>query len=213
MEGSDPRVVLATLITERREDYASLSRLIGRNPAYVQQFIRRGTPKRLDERDRALLARYFGVPEAWLGGPEAASSAPPLAAIPRLDVGASAGPGGFAEDRRSSAGVGFSEGWLRDLRRRGGTTGLSMIKVAGASMLPTLADGDDILIDGDDGADALRDGIYVLRANGVLLVKRLVREAGGFAVTSDNPEADPVDLGDPASVAIVGRVLWTGRRL
>jgi phage repressor protein C with HTH and peptisase S24 domain len=214
MEKADPRAALAALVAERGEDYAALSRLIGRNPAYVQQFIRRGTPKRLAERDRAMLARYFGVPETWLGAPEdAAAPAPALTTIPRLDVGASAGPGGFAEDRRSSAGVGFSESWLRDLRRRGGTTGLSMIRVAGTSMLPTLADGDEILVDGDDAAGRLRDGIYVLRAGGILLVKRLVREGDGFAVKSDNPDADPVDLGDPSSVAILGRVLWTGRRL
>jgi hypothetical protein len=213
MEEADPRAVLATLIAERGEDYASLSRLIGRNPAYVQQFIRRGSPKRLDERDRALLARYFGVPENWLGAPEAASPAPALSAIPRLDVGASAGPGGFADDRRSSAGLGFSEAWLRGLRKRTGTSGLSMIRVAGDSMLPTLADGDEILVDGEDAAERLRDGIYVIRVGAALLVKRLVREGDGFAVTSDNPDADPVDLDDPATVAILGRVLWTGRRL
>lgn len=43
----DPRALLERLIGERGEDYAGLSRLIGRNPAYVQQYIKRGTPKRL----------------------------------------------------------------------------------------------------------------------------------------------------------------------
>jgi hypothetical protein len=213
MEESDPRGVLAALIAERGEDYASLSRLIGRNPAYVQQFIHRGTPRRLAERDRTLLARYFGVPETWLGAPEAAAAAPLLTAIPRLDVGASAGPGAIMEDRRSSAGHAFSDGWLRRLRPQGGSAGLSMIRVAGDSMLPTLADGDEILVDGEDGAARLRDGIYVLRAAGTLLVKRLLREGDGFRVTSDNPDADLVDLGDPETVAILGRVLWTGRKL
>ena len=213
VEYADSRATLAALIVERGEDYASLSRLIGRNPAYVQQFIRRGTPKRLAERDRAMLARYFGVSEAWLGRPDAVAPRPALTVIPRLDVGASAGPGGFAEDGRSSAGLGFSESWLRDLRRKGGAAGLSMIRVAGDSMLPTLVDGDEILVDGEDGAARLRDGIYVLRAGGSLLVKRLTRDGDGFTVTSDNPAADPVDLGDPATVAILGRVLWAGRRL
>ena len=48
----DPRALLERLIRERREDYAGLSRLIGRNPAYVQQYIKRGTPRRLSEGDR-----------------------------------------------------------------------------------------------------------------------------------------------------------------
>lgn len=60
---------LDQLIRVRGEDHTSLSRMIGRNPAYIQQFIKRGTPKRLDEADRAKLARYFGVHEGLLGTP------------------------------------------------------------------------------------------------------------------------------------------------
>lgn len=49
---SGPRAELARLIAERREDYAGLSRLLGRNPAYIQQFIKRGVPRRLSRRQR-----------------------------------------------------------------------------------------------------------------------------------------------------------------
>ncbi|NCP10551.1 MAG: peptidase S24, partial [Sphingomonadales bacterium] len=66
-----PRVVLDRLARERGDDYASLSRLLRRNPAYVQQFIKRGSPRKLDEADRATLARYFGVAEAVLAGRDA----------------------------------------------------------------------------------------------------------------------------------------------
>jgi hypothetical protein len=213
MAEHDPRTVLDRLIRERGEDCASLSRLIGRNPAYVQQFIRRGSPRRLAEADRQRLARYFGVPETWLGAP-----APPrrpeasaLLTVPVLDTAASAGPGAVGEDRLSAAGLGFSEEWLRRLRPGGGREGLSVIRVAGDSMLPTLTDGDEILVDRRDARDGLRDGIYVLRVDGVLLVKRLVREGDGFAVKSDNPAAGPVDLA--GGVDVLGRVLWAGRRL
>src|SRR3954454_18231006 len=67
---TDPRAALAALIEARGEDYAGLSRLIGRNSAYIQQFIKRGTPRRLAEQDRRRLAAYFGVEESLLGGPE-----------------------------------------------------------------------------------------------------------------------------------------------
>lgn len=213
-EAADPRALLDRLIRERGEDCASLSRLLGRNPAYVQQFIRRGTPRELHHRDRDRLARYFGIPPAWLGAPDAAASSDaPLRIVPLLDTAASAGPGAVGEDRLSSAGVGFSDGWLRRLRPLGGAGGLSLIRVKGQSMLPTLADGDEILVDGQDGADRLREGIYVLRVAGDLLVKRLVREGEGFAVTSDNPAAGPVDLGDGSTTAIIGRVIWLGRKV
>ncbi|WP_454885276.1 S24 family peptidase [Sphingomonas oryzagri] len=207
----DPRAVLDRLIRERGEDCASLSRLIGRNPAYVQQFIRRGSPRRLAEPDRARLARYFGVPETWLGAAaERVPDRPTLLTVPVLDTAASAGPGAFGEDRRSAAGLGFSESWLRRLRRHGGTDGLSVIGVRGDSMVPTLSDGDEILVDETD-RERLRDGIYVLRVDGALVVKRLVREGDSFAVRSDNPRADPVDLA--GGIDVVGRVLWAGRRL
>jgi phage repressor protein C with HTH and peptisase S24 domain len=76
-------------------------------------------------------------------------------------------------------------------------------------MEPTLRDGDEILVDAEDRH--LREGIWVLRVDGVVLVKRLQREGAGFAVLSDNPEAGPVDLA--GGYALIGRVLWAGRRL
>src|SRR3954462_2269262 len=102
MAGTDPRALLEQLIRERGEDYAGLSRLLGRNAAYVQQYIKRGTPRRLAEDDRRLLARYFGVDEALLGGPTPAlPTEQGLVFVPRLDVRASAGAGAVdAEERR-----------------------------------------------------------------------------------------------------------------
>ena len=212
MEAGDPRTVLGRLIEQRGEDCASLSRLIGRNPAYIQQFIKRGSPRRLAEADRQRLSRYFGVPEAWLGADAPiVAPGPALVTVPVLDTAASAGPGAIGEDRTSAAGMGFSEQWLRRLRPGGGRDGLSVIAVRGDSMLPTLADGDEILVDCHDAGGTLREGIYVLRVDGVLLVKRLVREGDGLAVKSDNPLAGPVDLA--GGVDVVGRVLWTGRKL
>jgi phage repressor protein C with HTH and peptisase S24 domain len=213
MVEGDPRAVLERLIRERGEDYASLSRLIGRNPAYVQQFIRRGSPRRLAEADRERLARYFGVPETWLGAatPDRAADAPMLFTVPVLDTAASAGPGAFGEDRLSATGMGFSEDWLRRLRPSGGREGLSVIRVRGDSMLPTLADDDEILVDERDAHEGLRDGVYVLRIDGALLVKRLAHEGDSYAVRSDNPDAGPVDLA--GGIDIIGRVLWAGRRL
>ena len=64
-----PRETLERLCAERGEDFAGLSRMLGRNSAYIQQYVRRGVPKRLGEDERRKLARYFGVAEALLGGP------------------------------------------------------------------------------------------------------------------------------------------------
>lgn len=208
-----PQVVLQRLIDERREDYASLSRLIGRNAAYIQQFIKRGTPRRLHEQDRQLLAAYFGVSEAVLGGPQERAPAD-LVPVPVLDVRASAGHGAYDQGEARQGAIRFDPGWLRALTH-GPTDGLSIIQVSGESMMPTLADGDEVIVDQRDGVGRLRDGIYVLRLDDSLMIKRLARGPAGTGVSilSDNPHYPSWQDIDPARVDIVGRVLWYGRKL
>jgi phage repressor protein C with HTH and peptisase S24 domain len=217
--GDPARATLAALIIAAGEDYKSLSRLIGRNAAYIHQYLFRGTPRRLGERERALLSEYFGVDEQKLGGPARKEARLPgrgLALVPRLDVGASAGAGALAEDDRVAAPFAFDEGWLRRLSAQ--PKQLAIIRVEGDSMVPTLSHGDDIMVDSGDDSARMRDGIYVLRLDGMLLVKRLARAAplpeGQKQVTiiSDNP-AYPTEIVAAESLEIVGRVVWAGRRI
>jgi phage repressor protein C with HTH and peptisase S24 domain len=211
MEPSDPRAALDALIRERGSDYTSLSRLLGRNAAYIQQYVKRGVPRKLDADDRRVLARYFDVDEMLLGAtPPPRSSA--IVMVPRLALGASAGPGALADGERVRDQLGFAADWLRSRGARR-LEMLSVLQVSGESMIPTLADGDEILVDRGDAGDRLRDGIYVLRVDDTLVVKRvLVDPAGGFEIRSDNPAAAGGPI-DPAGAQIIGRVIWFGRSL
>lgn len=211
------RRTLGRLMRERGEDYASLSRFIGRNAAYVQQFIKRGTPRRLKDEDRAKLARYFRVDERLLGGPM-----PPLTSsvdtrlieVERHDVDVSAGHGGLGDEGPRKLLFGFEESWLRTVCR-GGIDQLSMVRVQGDSMEPTLGDGDDILVDASEAARPIRDGIHVLRRDDALVVKRLAVNPATQRVTvkSDNTVYPSWPDCDPKSLRILGRVVWAGRRL
>src|SRR3989337_3835898 len=91
----EPRKLVERLCAERGEDFAGLSSLIGRNSAYIQQFVRRGVPKKLSEKDRRILARYFAIPESMLGGPDGDYGAGQSGLVPVMQsaVRASAGPG------------------------------------------------------------------------------------------------------------------------
>jgi phage repressor protein C with HTH and peptisase S24 domain len=214
MDEVDARAALQRLIEQRGEDYAGLSRLIGRNPAYVQQYIKRGTPRRLAEEDRRLLARYFGVAEEVLGGPVPEPRGERgLVAVPRLNVGASAGSGALPGEEREAGHIAFDPAWLR--RLAGDPKKLSLIRVQGDSMVPTLADGDEILVDVGDAAERLRDGIYVLRIDDVLVVKRVAKSpAGGrVSVRSDNSAYPSWPDCELAAIELVGRVVWAGRRI
>ncbi len=204
MDSAGQRAALEALIAERGVSCAALSRLLGRNPAYVQQYVKRGSPRELPERERRVLAQYLGVAEARLGGPDVAG----LVAVPRLDVRASAGPGALVGGERRVGG--FPAAVLRELGVR--EAAASTIRVEGDSMAPTLADGDEILVDGDQRRPDARGGLYVLRLDGALLVKRLRAARGQIEVISDNP--DHADAVRPAGeVDVVGRVVWLGRAL
>lgn len=232
MDTDDVRQTLEALIEARGLSFAGVSQLLGKNPAYVQQFIRRGSPKRLDERDRRLLAQFFGVSEQQLGAPEGgrlqhrgiAVRAPMrsrarrdlperMRLIPRLAVGASAGAGALGDDEALVAEIAFDEAWLR--RLGAGSDAVTMIRVEGDSMAPTLSDGDDILVAMNGGTGThRRDGIHVLRMDDALIVKRLAfRPDGRLSVTSDNPLYPSYPDVAPESVTIVGRVIWAGRRV
>ncbi|MDZ7588670.1 MAG: S24 family peptidase, partial [Parasphingorhabdus sp.] len=94
-----------------------------------------------------------------------------LIEVKQFLIGASAGPGAIAGEEIASEAIGFAPQWLR---RMGADPGaLSLITVSGDSMEPTLANGDDIMIDARASQRPLRDGIHVLRADDVLLVKRI----------------------------------------
>lgn len=210
-----PRAELERLIVERREDYAGLSRLLGRNPAYIQQFIKRGVPRRLAEDDRRKLARYFNVDESVFGGParepEAATG---LIAVPRFDIGASAGHGAFTDGETPVAHLGFDRHFLRQLCNAR-PSDLSIIRVRGDSMFPTLADGDDIMVDRSAAGARLHDGIYVLRRDETLAVKRIAVHPGSrkISISSDNKAYPTWPDCEPGEVDVIGRVVWAGRKI
>ena len=212
---NDPREVIERLCAERGEDFAGLSRMLGRNSAYIQQFVRRGVPKKLKEEERKKLARFFGVSEALLGGPPESEISPAgLVPVKRTMVRASAGPGSFARDEIGRPYFAFDDRWLKSLTPSAASK-LSIIRVEGDSMSPTLSAGDDILVDLGDCMERIRDGIYVLRADDVLVVKRLAIHPTGRRVTvqSDNPAYPDWPDCDLASIQCIGRVIWAARKL
>ncbi len=216
----DPRVRLLALSQERGASLSGLSDLIGRNASYLQQFIRKGSPRKLEEQDRRTLAQFFGVEEGELGAPDdspnrsgesngARTRRTGYAAIPRLPLGASAGPGATSDSERPYDTLGFSQLWLRE--QGFDPAMLSAIEVKGDSMEPLLRDGDEILV--DRTPRALRDGIHVVRLGDTLLVKR-VQAVGAerLSLISQNDAYAAIEV-DAREAEIVGRVVWKGGRL
>ena len=107
---------------------------------------------------------------------------------------------------------------------------LACITAREDSMEPTIRSGDTLLIsvyfhnEGTQDKQRLvlglkrrdragKEGIFVLRIDGSLIVKRLQPDPGkGYMVRSDSPEYGPLNR-ETKDVDIVGRVVWIGRRI
>lgn len=202
----DPREMLARAAAARGVSLSRLSRLIGRNPAYVQQHVTRGSPRRLSEQDREIIAAYLGIDEAVLGG-----RASPVTPVARYDIAASAGGGGLVEIEQAARAMPLPAELLASLGVDGARA--SMIRVTGGSMLPTLAPDDEILVDVGRRRVPRAGGVFVLRHDGVLMVKRIHPHPAGYRVTSDNPDAPSPGVVAADAIDIVGRVMWVSRRL
>lgn len=73
MSGDDPidgpRETLRRAASERGVSLSALSRMIGRNVAYLQQYVGRGSPRLLPERERQLLADFLEISQYDLVDP------------------------------------------------------------------------------------------------------------------------------------------------
>jgi phage repressor protein C with HTH and peptisase S24 domain len=184
--------------------------MIGRNSSYLQQFVTKGSPRKLEEEDRRKLADFFAVAESELGAPDdRGEPRGEFVDIPRLPLEASAGPGAAAAQEIPFDSFRFSRRWLREQGLEPGQ--LSAIRVMGDSMDPLLRDGDEILV--DRTPRAFREGVHVVRLGEALHVKLLQAvPPDRLRLISKNPAYEPVEVA-MADVDVVGRVVWKGGRL
>jgi phage repressor protein C with HTH and peptisase S24 domain len=207
----DPRERLAELARERGTSLASLSRMLGRNGSYFQQYITKGSPRKLEEEDRRRLAEFFGVDEGELGAPESRLSGDrgEWVVVPRLSLEASAGPGATAAEEIPFDSFRFSRRWLRENGIEGAQ--LSAIRVMGDSMDPLLRDGDELLV--DRTPRPFREGVHVVRLGEALHVKLLQAvPPDRLRLISKNLAYEPVEVA-MSDVDVVGRVVWKGGRI
>lgn len=235
----DPvRTRVLKLIEDRDTDLKNASLKIGKNAAYLHQFIFRGTPKALPEEVRKPLAEFLGVEEDSLRHrrvpPRKPRSKPGIeeaddeAQAPRpqhvpegfigiaeIDVRASAGPGAFHEGLEETKVTWlFPEAIVRH-EFRAPPNELRMITVDGDSMEPLLSSGDRILIDTSQRVP-VPPGIFVIWDGMGLVAKRVEHipnsDPPKVLIKSINPEYQAYER-IAEEVNVVGRVVWAARRL
>ncbi|WP_298667833.1 S24 family peptidase [uncultured Sphingomonas sp.] len=195
-----PREALKRLAEARGTSLAALSAMLGRNLAYLQQYVGRGSPRRLAEDDRRMLAAFFGVDEKLLGG---TASRETLIEVPWLAVEAAAGAGADAASEHRLRPQRFAPETLAAAGIAARTA--SIITARGDSMMPTILDGDRLVVDCGDRRLDRAGAIVVLRRDGDLLVKRAARSGDDVTIASDNSAYATLTV--PASeVDVIGRV-------
>ena len=164
-----------------------------------------------------LIASACGVSVSWLitgrDEPEARveETVSDTVSIPYLDVRAAAGAGATGNSEAAIGSVSFPRAFLRSLGVN--PANLRVLTARGDSMLPTISDGDPLVVD----VSASRIGgaaIYVLVRDGEVIVKRAERRLNGsILVTSDNDRYPPEEINDASGIAlnVAGRVIWHGR--
>lgn len=133
---------------------------------------------------------------------------PEVAFVPMFDIRASAGAGALVEDGEPSD---FQPYRFEQLSRYN-IEDLVVIQVGGDSMWDTLHDGDLVML--DRSVDRIvKQGIYIIRFEGELLVKRCQRnfETGTVIVESDNKDYKTFEVGNPDVIDVLGRVVQLGR--
>ncbi|GIX10337.1 S24 family peptidase [Elioraea sp.] len=136
-----------------------------------------------------------------------------FALVPVYDASASAGPGRIGGDAVVSR-IAFRLDWLQSVTRAR-IEELAVIKVDGDSMEPTLRHGDTVLIDRTQTNVVGREGIYVIRVDDCLQVKRVAANPVERRLTLGSDNAAYPSFRDirPEDVDVIGRVIWLGRQV
>lgn len=173
--------------------------------------------KPLMQRRLRAFARGFGIEVRQLFEPPSHSlarttqPAPNIAMIPAYDLQVPAGRGAWVDDDPEPVDlVPFRLNWIRSITPAP-LTALGIVLVHGDSMNPLLFNGDMVMVDTTQKSP--RDGVFVLRLMGELMVKRITIGPATVDISSDNKAHKSYDDVDESNLNIVGRVIWMGRRM
>ena len=217
---SDPeRQRLREALWQNGTSLAEASAAIGKNKAYLQQYLSRGMPRVLSFQDSARLGELLGrdpdefrhaeqPPRKPWKRKRAQSARPQLAGISEVDVEAAAGPGALAEEHVvETARWQLPEAMLRH-ESHADPGALRILRVRGESMEPEMRDGDRIVVDTARRRPVTGE-MFVLWDGTGLVVKRVagLSPDGMLGLLSANPQY-PLYECRADEAHIVGKVVW-----
>jgi phage repressor protein C with HTH and peptisase S24 domain len=144
--------------------------------------------------------------------PEAMAEQLDAVLLPEVEVGYSMGGGADISDFPVVQQVPFSRSWLASLTDSPPSQ-LFVARGEGDSMMPTILDGDIVIIDRGQKTMRQQDRIWALVYGGFGMIKRLRGLPNGtLQINSDNPAVTPIEAYD-GEAFIIGRIVAIVRRM
>lgn len=180
------RAHIDELIRQKGKKYRSLSLSIGKNEAYLHQFINKGSPLRLPEEQRRKLAQILEVDEQELTDIQLPKTLEPICSHKQtalIEMISSSKAPNSPQDTTGFWSLPFSD--FSNITSSSPQS-VKMLRVCGDSMSPTLKEGDFVLADFSNNFFNA-DGLYLISSAGSLFVKRLQQlSSSELMIISDN---------------------------
>lgn len=226
------RDFLEKSIKEKGFSLNSLSLKLGKNSTYLFHFIKRHSPRRLDETTRRKLAQILDVSEQDLCDFPLPGSLiqDKLSTISNLfnfgknkgenfvalDVIDMNGPqkGRFEQLKQNLIGRILMSAEVAAAYTSAQPEHIKILKFAGESMMPTINPGDMIWVDTSYSAPAA-DGLYLINTGNDIAVKRLQTNPfdNSIEVSSDNKAYKSFNITNLKNLNICGKVIFISHRL
>ena len=202
---------------------AQVAREAGVNRSFVYDILRgRSRTPDLEKLDR--IAAAVGVDRDWLlSGKGKVRGSDPITedyhnefvAVQYVAANPSMGGGSIADvDEDAARDFHFRRAWIRD-RLKAAPSMLRVMTVRGDSMMPTLNEGDTVLVDLNQ-RNPVPPGVFVLHDGMGLVAKRLehvpMSDPPRVRIISDNHQYSPYEC-TAGEVNIIGKVRWYGREM
>lgn len=218
------------LINECSLSQAEFADMLGISAGYVSQLLS-GERTELSKQLTKLISYVFCVPEEWIcsgkepievkkntyrykldqsGISEQNEKYLDFVFINQVRGEISAG-GGLVPDNVIEMRIAFRKDWIE---HRGDPENMSLIRVSGDSMEPTLFSGDLVLVDHGRNYIDPQGGIYAVAIDHQIMIKRiqLLLSTEKVVIISDNEKYRPIEI-DSSQIKINGKIIWFGREI
>jgi phage repressor protein C with HTH and peptisase S24 domain len=212
-----------TLMAEKGLSQSELARRVGISQTAIGKL---ASGETYSSRHLHVVARELGTTPAYLAGEidDPSSGAVPAATpgmiaeqlglvlVPEVDLEYGMGGGTVVREDADSRTIPFPRAWLETLTSSP-VDQLFFARGRGDSMMPTLLNGDIVLIDRSTRTVTEQDRIWAIAYGDLAAIKRVRRKGGGgFKIMSDNPLVSAEEVADD-ELFIVGRIVWVGRKI